>query len=127
MKDDEHVDDDGVDDDLVVDQDDDNLFQKIGAFYFRNGPDSGCLAVVDGVGGYASITIDNFDNHALHKNKCASLLKSPLTPQSHDKAKVAYTVGDRVFAMDLTTWTTEDLGPVRMMMMRPSRERFHDA
>ena len=58
MKDDEHMDDDGVDDDLVaddlvVDQDDDNLFQKIGAFYFRNGPDSGCLAVVDGVGGYA--------------------------------------------------------------------------
>ena len=57
---DDHMDDDGVDDDLVVDQDDDNLFQKIGAFYFRNGPDSGCLAVVDGVGGYAWIIEDNY-------------------------------------------------------------------
>ena len=57
---DEHMDDDGVDDDLVADQDDDNLFQKIGAFYFRNGPDSGCLAVVDGVGGYASIIEDDY-------------------------------------------------------------------
>ena len=26
--------------------------------------------------------------------------------------KVVYTVGERVFAMDLQSWTTEDLGPV---------------
>ena len=29
--------------------------------------------------------------------------------------KVAYTVGERVFAMDLETWNTEDLGPVILM------------
>ena len=31
---------------------------------------------------------------------------------------MVYTVGDRVFAMDLETWTTEDLGPVNIMAMK---------
>ena len=53
-------------------------------------------------------------------------------PSQHHEAcngvtlKVAYTVGERVFAMDLSTWTTEDLGPV-ILMSEESHDDTNDA